>query len=422
MRANVSRGSSHSDVSQQYGLNMIEHRDSPRRLLVLDDENDVAATVCMMAATAAFDTDHTDNVDHFLEKVIAWAPTHVAIDLQLADRDGIEILHKLAEMGCKAAIIIISGLGGRILDSSARAATENGLRLIGTLSKPFSRATLVALLATDAPQTLPAKECSPTTALLPVSEEQLTEALQAEAFVAHFQPKISCVNGELVGFECLARWPQEDGGMIPPDIFIGLAERSGLIHELTRQIYHYALANLPNRIHEAKLKLALNLSPINLNDKTFPRWLLDKCREHNVPPSQVILEVTETASMDNPLALLENLTQFRIRGFHLSIDDFGVGYSSLVQLARLPFSELKIDQMFIKTLASSEESRKIVTAVVGLGHSLGLKVVAEGVEDAGALIFLQDIGCDEAQGYFIGRPMDTVAAAAWKGYSRRSET
>jgi EAL domain-containing protein (putative c-di-GMP-specific phosphodiesterase class I) len=208
--------------------------------------------------------------------------------------------------------------------------------------------------------------------------------------------------------------------MIPPDAFISLAEQTGLIHELTRQIYQYALANLPESVHQAKLKLALNLSPINLNDGTFPRWLLDKCQEHGVAPSQIILEVTETASLNNPLALLENLTQFRIRGFHLSIDDFGVGYSSLVQLARLPFSELKIDQMFVKTLADSEDSRKIVTAVVGLGNSLGLNVVAEGVEDAWALEFLHKLGCDEAQGYFIARPMDSLAAAAWSGCSWRS--
>lgn len=396
---------------------MIEQPGSTQRLLVLDDENDVAATICMMAATAAFETDNTDDADVFLEKVIAWAPTHVAVDLQLADRDGIEVIHQLAEMGCAAAVIIISGLGGRILDSSARAASEHGLLVIGTLSKPFSRADLQTLLQMELPTTSPDRRAASSPPPNLVSGEQLAKALRAEAFVAHFQPKISCTNGELVGFECLARWPQQDGGMIPPDQFIGLAEQTGQIHELTRQIYRYALANLPDRCREVRLKFALNLSPINLDDETFPRWLLNECRANHVAPSQVILEVTETASMDNPLALLDNLTQFRIRGFQLSIDDFGVGYSSLVQLARLPFSELKIDQMFVKTLADSEESRKIVTAVVGLGNSLGLNVVAEGVEDAWALDFLHEAGCHEAQGYFIARPMDNLAATAWNGFS-----
>lgn len=391
-----------------------------RRLLVLDDENDVATTICMMAAAASYDTDHTDDADVFIDKVIRWAPTHVIVDLQLADRDGVEVIHRLAEMSCKAAVIIISGLGQRIVDSSARAAAENGLWLLGSLRKPFPRTELLTLLAAGTQETSPKLTHSPTRLHRDISESQLIEALRAEAFMVHFQPKISCRNGELVGFECLARWPQPDGSMIPPDQFIGLAEQAGLVHELTRQVYQFALANLPHPPGKSELKFALNLSPINLSDKAFPRWLLDQCRDHGVAPSRIILEVTETASLNNPLALLENLTQFRIRGFELSIDDFGVGYSSLIQLARLPFSELKIDQMFVKSLSSAEESRKIVTAVVGLGNSLDLNVVAEGVEDAYALDFLQNVGCDEAQGYFIARPMDNRAANAWDGFSWES--
>jgi EAL domain-containing protein (putative c-di-GMP-specific phosphodiesterase class I)/ActR/RegA family two-component response regulator len=404
-------------LSANIEVAVVEKTKVSRSLLVLDDEKDVAATICMMAATVSYDTDHVDNADIFLEKVVTWAPTHVVVDLKLADRDGIEVIRKLAEMECKAAVIIMSGLGGRILESSARAASENGLQLLGTLSKPFSRAELLELLAKDTHETL-SIQSSP---ISPVSDRQIGDALKAEAFVAHFQPKISCLTGGLVGFECLARWPQPDGSMIPPDQFICLAEQKGLIDALTRQVYDYALANLPLCNLRNQLKYALNLSPINLKDATFPHWLRNKCCEHNVKPSQIILEVTETASMENPLVLLEHLTQFRIYGFQLSIDDFGVGYSSLVQLARLPFSELKVDQMFVKTLASSKESQKIVTAVVGLGKSLGLNVVAEGVEDVSALGLLQDLGCDEAQGYFIGRPMDRVSAGNWNGLSGLSQ-
>jgi EAL domain-containing protein (putative c-di-GMP-specific phosphodiesterase class I)/FixJ family two-component response regulator len=410
---------SQSNPARTYiGVTMNEQRRHLKRLLVLDDESDVAATICRMAETASYETEHTDDADVFFEKVLAWQPSHVAIDLQLGNLDGIEVIHKLSDLGCQAAVIIISGLGGRILDSSARAAAENGLRLIGTLSKPFPRSALLALLTVGAPTNLPGKDAEPAGRHRSVSREQLTEALNAKAFVAHFQPKISCADGELVGFECLARWPQQNGSVITPDAFVGLAEQTGQIHELTRPIYHRALANLPERARQAGMKVALNLSPTNLNDQAFPRWLMDKCREHGIAASQVILEVTETAGMDSPLTLLENLTQFRIRGFHLSIDDFGVGYSSLVQLARLPFSELKIDRMFVRSLSYSEESRKIVTALVGLGHSLGLNVVAEGLEDAQALGFLRDIGCDEAQGHFIAAAMNTRAANAWAERSR----
>lgn len=385
------------------------------RVLVLDDELDVAETMCRMAESAAFDTNHTHDANVFLQHAVDWAPTHVVVDLQLSDLDGVEVLHALAEMRCDAAVIIVSGLGERILDSSARVATESGLWLAGVLSKPFTRPQFLDLLAHEVRSTPTHSGTSARTDVRAVTHEQLAEALRARRFIAHFQPKVSCGDGALVGFECLARWPQPSGGMIPPNHFIRVAEQAGLIQELTRQVYTYVFAHLPSRPESTALKFALNLSPVNLDDESFPRWLVDLCELYGVAPYQVILELTETASMENPLSLLEKLTQFRIRGFQLSIDDFGVGYSSLVQLARLPFSELKIDQTFVKNLSDSAESRKIVTAVLGLGSSLGLTVVAEGVEDARALEFLRNEGCDEAQGYFIARPMDSHAAAAWNG-------
>ena len=380
------------------------------RLLVLDDEQDVASTICLMARYAAYEAESTGDSDVFMERVHTWSPTHVIVDLQLADRDGIEVIHELANIGCESAVIIVSGLGGRILDSSARAVSENGLRLLGTLSKPFSRSELLSLLASNVPYCAPSETASPRR----ITVGELREALDTRAFVAHFQPKISCSTGALVGFECLARWHRPQGDVVAPDQFITLAEQSGLIDELTRQIYHFALTNMPLRSEIPAIKYALNLSPVNLADETFPHWLLTECERIGIAPTRIILELTETASMNNPLALLENLTRFRIRGFQLSIDDFGVGYSSLVQLSRLPFSELKIDQMFVRNLSTSEESRKIVSAVAGLGKSLGLNVVAEGVEDEAALDYLRDQGCDEAQGYFIAQPMDWSAASAWR--------
>ena len=125
---------------------MVEQRGTSRRLLVLDDERDVGATICMMARNAGYETDYTDSIDVFMERLETVPPTHVAIDLQLGDGDGIDVIHRLAVLGCRAGLIIVSGLGGRILESAARAAVENGLRLTGTLAKPFSYAELKSLL------------------------------------------------------------------------------------------------------------------------------------------------------------------------------------------------------------------------------------------------------------------------------------
>ncbi|MES1947901.1 hypothetical protein C84B14_11142 [Salinisphaera sp. C84B14] len=400
---------------------MIEQRGRPKRLLVLDDERDVGATICMMARNAGYETDYTDSIDVFIERLQTTAPTHVVVDLQLGDGDGIDVIHRLAKLDCGAGLIIVSGLGGRILESAARAAVENGLWLTGTLAKPFSYADLKSLLIAVESRAPENVGFLPERSIRSVSRAELADALAAEAFVAHYQPKISLATGALVGFECLARWQTNKRDLIAPDVFIGSAEQTGQIHELTRQVYRYALTWRPRDIGGKPLKYALNLSPLNLGDEGFPRWLFEECKAQGIAPSQVILEITETASLNNPLVLLENLTQFRIRGFELSIDDFGVGYSSMVQLARLPFSELKIDRMFVKSLATSEESMKIVSAVIGLGHSLGLNVVAEGVEGSQALELLYRAGCDQAQGYFIAKPMSHQAAALWQATCGRQD-
>lgn len=200
-----------------------QHR---KRLLVLDDERNVAATICMMAGTAEFDAEYACDAGTFLEKVVSWKPTHVMIDLHLGDRNGIEVIHSLVETDCDAGLIIVSGLEGRILESSGMAATERGLNLLGTLAKPFSRKKLHSMLAVEVP-TGPRRLDPKKGFMAPyVTEQQLAAALDTEQLIAHFQPKVSCEHGKLVGFECLARWPQPNGGMVPPDSFIALAEQN----------------------------------------------------------------------------------------------------------------------------------------------------------------------------------------------------
>lgn len=383
------------------------------RLLVLDDERAVAETVCMIGEGLSFSTYATYDMESFLERVAAWQPTHVVLDLQMPGRDGIEVLHKLAEIGCGAAIIIISGLGGRILNSAARAAREGGLKFLGSLEKPFSRAQLRELLQSEVTDDSRFHFRNSRHEVLEVTKDMLENALDRQAFVVHYQPKVSCESGHVTGFECLARWPRGDGDFVPPDTFIPLAEQTGLVHELTRQVYTYAFEHFRGAGLAEHINFALNLSPLNLKDSSFADWLINASGRYGIDSERIILEVTETASMDNPLMLLEHLTRFRIKGFSLSIDDFGVGYSSLVQLARLPFSEIKIDRQFVNTAETSEESRKIISAIVHLGRSLDLKIVAEGVENAQTFRILRDHGCDEAQGYFISRPMRHAHLSGW---------
>jgi EAL domain-containing protein (putative c-di-GMP-specific phosphodiesterase class I) len=203
-------------------------------------------------------------------------------------------------------------------------------------------------------------------------------------------------------------------GLIAPSGFVPFAESCGLIDAMTQLVVELALKCHAEHPYARDRHIAINLSAKSLVDHRLPDRLLDRCNHYGVNPKNVVLEVTETAAMADPAATVSLATRLRLKGFQLSIDDFGVGYSSFAQLARLPFSELKVDAAFVSEVRRSSESRKIVAAMVGLGHSLGMTVTAEGVRDSETLTFLRNAGCDFAQGYFIGHPVPPEALHIWQ--------
>jgi EAL domain-containing protein (putative c-di-GMP-specific phosphodiesterase class I) len=244
-----------------------------------------------------------------------------------------------------------------------------------------------------------------------LNESALTEALQNHWIQPFFQPKITCDTGDLCGFEVLARLHHPELGLVSPDAFIPLGEASGLVTPLTLQILESSLSWI-SQLSNQDIGLAVNLSRSS-TDTGFADQLMKLCQKCGIKPGRLTLEITETAQHNNPRQLLEFLTRFRIQGFKLALDDFGVGYSSLTELTRLPFSEIKIDKSFVCDVTQSLESQKICSAIVGLGKAMGLEITAEGVENAQALAFLADINCDKAQGYYIARPMPANQATQW---------
>lgn len=207
--------------------------------------------------------------------------------------------------------------------------------------------------------------------------------------------------------------------MIPPIQFIPLAEKCGLIDEITRIIAEGAMRFFAEERALDELSVAINLSGSSLGDTDLADWLARMSASAGLEPKRMILEITETSAFADPLITLSQATRLRLKGFALSIDDFGVGYSSLVQLARLPFSELKVDMSFVQTLRTSRESQKIVKAIIDLGHSLGLCVTAEGVEDEPTLQLLATLRCDLAQGYSIAKPMNNSGVIEWLNRQRK---
>lgn len=401
---------------------LAETQSRNQRLLILDDDPEVNQTICAIARRSGFQTCSTTEPEQFFQAIANWKPTHLVLDLVMPNADGVEIIKQLGHHGIPCQLIVISGLGGRVLEAAAKTATENGLNVSGVLAKPFSSSRLRSLLSfhpqarTDLCQAMEsiAHPCG----RAELNARSINEAMEADDFSVCFQPKVACRNGAVMGFETLVRWQHPHKGLIMPDDFIPIAEQSGQIDSLTRCIVTKSLAWFAASFLDTHLQIAINISGRTFSTPEFPGWIVAECERFGVKPGQVVLEITETTSMQDPVKTLETLTQFRIKGFSLSIDDFGVGYSSLVQLARFPFSEMKIEKMFVISARESAESQKIAAAVVGLGKALSMHVTAEGVEDEWTLDFLREIGCDFAQGYYFSRPMGGEQALDWYAANR----
>jgi EAL domain-containing protein (putative c-di-GMP-specific phosphodiesterase class I) len=229
------------------------------------------------------------------------------------------------------------------------------------------------------------------------------QALEKEAVVPCFQPIVELRTGNLAGFEVLARWQHPSLGLILPENFISLAEENGLIGELTHQILSksfLAASGLPE-----PLSLAVNVSPIQLQYVSLPRQIYHAAWDYSFPLRRLTVEVTESALVNNLERARKIATELKDMGCALALDDFGTGYSSLTHLQALPFSKLKVDRSFVGSMTEKRGSRKIVAAVVGLGHSLGMMTVAEGVETQEQADILLWLGCELAQGWLDGRPL-----------------
>ncbi len=228
-----------------------------------------------------------------------------------------------------------------------------------------------------------------------------------------YQPKVSLIDGSLKRVEALVRWDDPDLGSVPPSRFVPLAERHGLIDPLTQWGLRTSLRQwLTWREQGIDTSLAFNISALSLDQLDVPDLVERMCRALDVPPERLVLELTEGATQ--PLiTLMDTLTRFRIKGIGLAIDDFGVGYSTLMQLRQLPFTELKIDRFFVEDAPQEHDSALIVRSIIDLAHGLGLTVTAEGVETVEQLRLLRGLGCDVAQGYLIARPLEPSHLGAW---------
>jgi EAL domain-containing protein (putative c-di-GMP-specific phosphodiesterase class I) len=364
------------------------------RLLLIDDEPAFGRLVKRVAEGCEFEVVATNDAATFTQTAQFWRPTVILLDLKMPGTDGIQLLRRLAADKCDAAIVLTSGADPRILESAIALGRERGLNMSVPAPKPLRLESLRCQL-TNLKRT--AK---------PLMAADLAAALAADQLFLEYQPKLDCRLGRVTGAEALVRWRHPTRGVIVPDQFIALAEETGLIGGLTDRVVAAATAQAAQwRAANLSLEIAVNISAHDVADIELPDRLEQHCREAGIDPGFVTLELTETGAMREAVQMMDVLTRLRIKGFKLSIDDFGTGYSSLVQLQKMPFSEVKIDRSFVMQMIGNRDCRIIVEIITDLARRLGLRSVAEGVEDQAALDALTELGCDVVQGYHLSRPM-----------------
>ncbi len=346
----------------------------------------------------------------------------VVCDLQMPGVDGMALLRRIGEAGYNPAVIISSGSDPAILRSVELMVKAFGLTVLGSVSKPVKPASLERLLHLyrDAPITISdAREV----ALMPVDLER---GLANGEFVPYFQPKVDLVTGALAGVEALARWIHPVHGELCPETFLPLIESERKMAQLTQVILTAAVKHVAEwRRQGWSFTMSVNLSLSALDNRFFCedfKALLDPV---GLEPRDFTFEVLETAAMTDVGRTLETMARLRLNGFGLAIDDFGTGFSSLEQLSTIPFTELKIDRSFVHGASQSPRLAAVVRSCIDLAHRLNLRVVAEGVESLDDWQFLVGAGANEAQGYFIAKPMPAeqllLFADQWTGINPRGQ-
>jgi EAL domain-containing protein (putative c-di-GMP-specific phosphodiesterase class I)/FixJ family two-component response regulator len=336
----------------------------------------------------------------------------VITDLEMPEMDGIELIRHLSERGMAHNLIVTSSRDPRMFEIVERIAAEDGcVRLLGTLAKPLQMGDLEGLLERIEGPRRSGRTAPPSRACI----GEIESALRRREFIPYFQPKISLSTGAITGIEALARWRHPEHGVLTPDHFIPVIEGTPHMEALTLRIAEEACRALYRLRREGMpaLTAAVNLSADNLGDRKFIDRLANLVGACGLSCEAMVWEVTETMFMHDVAESLANLAHLGLMGFGLAMDDYGVGYSSIQQFSRCPFTELKIDRSFVNEATRRPNRRVILESAIEMGHRLNVATVAEGVETREDFELLRSLGCDFAQGFLVARPMSLRELRSW---------
>lgn len=327
------------------------------------------------------------------------SPTLALIALDTMEADGLAALKLLAAQGLRPATVFIGSVPDRVLASARRAAYAMGIPVAGACPRPLDEVQLEQLILGQIG------------AMPPPSREELEHALHEHEFTLKYQPKVSLASRppRVCGAEALVRWQHPRRGTLHPRHFLDAFEQYGMAVQLTDFVMTEAIRQSGLwRSRGFDLDLVINFSPRLVRDRAFPDRMRSVLKEHDVPPERVVLDVTEANSVEDRDLLIDVFTRLRILGVGLSLDNFGTGLSSLTELYRMPFSEIKVDSALIREAAHEREAQLIVKAIADLAHALGLSVCAEGVESRAILEFVLATQFDTAQGRLFCGPADAA--------------
>ena len=329
-------------------------------------------------------------------------PEVVLVDLDMPGMDGVEFIEHVVREKLVPAVVLVSALDPALLNTVQAMTRAYGLRVFGCVEKPLTLAKLRDALSRSDDVLHPDAEVE--SPHVPV--DALRAALAEGRVLPWFQLQVEIANGKPVGVEALARWERGDDGVILPRHFVPVLEREGLAGALTDAMLEQGCRWLGRwKADGMDLHLSINVSPATLADPDSVDRYGEIVRRHGVDPEMVVLELTEGSVMTDVAGTLGVLARLRLKGFGLSVDDFGTGYSSLSQLSQVPFTELKIDQVFVSGANTRPRQRAMIEASLDLARKLGLGVVAEGVETVEEWRLLAELGCGVAQGHLVAAPV-----------------
>jgi len=342
-------------------------------------------------------------------------------DLRMNGMDGIEFIRRAASLRVDS-FIVTSAIDSGLLVSAEAVLRSFNMQLLGVLPKPVDIERLRGMLAYCKANKHVSRRSTGSISKQATSISEIHEALDKCQFVPYFQPKFCLDTGIPNGVEMLARWDHPSLGILPPDAFVPTMESADFIDALSDSLLSKAMicANEWGQIG-CDIGMAVNLSPLTLQNTDMPNRLGELVRLHNIAPSRLTIEVTETAVSDNVSAVMESLTRLRMQGFAISVDDFGTGYSSLLQLSEMPFTEIKIDRNFVTGAIENKKTALIAESIVDLAKKLDLHTVAEGIETSMQLDFVKKLGCQTGQGYLLAKPMSQRALMKFLTFARHSK-